>query len=160
MNKITFILIAFVLWSCGSSDSDTPSDVSDSSDIQDVQPTVQVDNSTWEGFWSEFQAAVKSGDSTQIKSLAIWNDTFDENHFDEMQNMYFSPEMIKLILETKADAVENTDAVSMYAKDGRQVSLQESGYDEEENIEYESALFLYFGKVGEKYALVNWMAAG
>lgn len=160
MRKIAFIFIVFLIWSCGSAETDNLSGDADSSDVENVAPNGQIDENAWESFWTDFQAAVANSDIDKIKSMAIWNETFNEKDFDEMSDFYFSEAMKKLIASTSAGAVEKTEAVDSYAQEGRQVVLSESGYDEEEGIEYESALFLYFGKIEEKYGLVMFMAAG
>ncbi len=164
MKKILILFLAFIVASCGTSTSDTPSNTDDSTQITDNDnPNSNKDDSNkddWAAFWQKFQEAVKSGDVAAIKQTAIWNEAFDEKGFDEMQQYFFTPEMVKLIGKTAAEDVPQTESVEEYATSGKEISLAETGYDEEEDITYESALFLYFGKINGKYGLVMWMAAG
>ncbi len=161
MKQLIFFLLAFsflVMTSCNNS-----SNVSENTDSQidtlSASSKKVTNVNTWEGFWETIQAAAKQKDINAIKDLAIFGEGFSEEEFDEYVSQYFTEEMYQLIIDTSADNLRLSEGV-VEAEEVRELSLDASGYDEEEDITYESALILYFGKIDEKYGLVMWMAAG
>lgn len=161
MKKLIFLSLSFILLMTTSCNNNP--NTSENIDEEQKQSTdlmkKNVDVNTWETFWVTFQAAAKQKDIAAIKKLSILGEVFPEKEFDELSSQYFSEKMFQLIIDTSADNLKISEGV-VEATDARELYLDESGYDEEEGVLYESALILYFGKVDGKYGLVMWMAAG
>ncbi|MGB0863092.1 MAG: hypothetical protein ACPG19_09430 [Saprospiraceae bacterium] len=129
--------------------------------VTENESIITTPESNWRTFWTTFQAAVNNKDVEMTKELCIWSESFDEAAFNDQYEMYFNSEMREFIGKTKADAVPETpDAPMNHATKLRTFQLLETTEDEENGEVYESALMLYFGKKGEKYGLIGWMAAG
>lgn len=161
MKQLIFFLLAFsflVMTSCNNS-SNASENTGSQIDTLSTSSKKTTNINTWEGFWETIQAAAKQKDINAIKDLAIFGEGFSEEEFDEYVSQYFTEEMYQLIIDTSADNLRLSEGV-VEAEEVRELSLDASGYDEEEDITYESALILYFGKIDEKYGLVMWMAAG
>jgi hypothetical protein len=155
-NTIYFLLsvCSFLVISCASPANEADTNASNESENVIVAPV-----NDWQTFWTSFQTAVESKDVEAVEKLCVWSDDFDENTFMNSYEMYFNPAMREFIAKTSADEVTETeDAPMKDATQKRTLQLLETG--EADGETYESALMLYFGKKGEEYGLIGWMAAG
>jgi hypothetical protein len=155
-NTIYFLLsvCSFLVISCASPANEAETNASNESENVIVE---LVDD--WQTFWTSFQTAVASKDVEAVEKLCVWSDEFDENSFMDSYEMYFNPTMRAFIAKNPAaEVTETEDAPMENATEKRTLQLLETG--EADGEIYESALMLYFGKKGEGYGLIGWMAVG
>ncbi len=124
-------------------------------------PTPEVKAQTWEAFWTDFQAAVASEDSTRIMQFFHFGENLSEQDFHNSYFMFFGDDMKKVIAETSADKVEvlgEGETIIGGFSDNRSISWEESS--EVDGELFESGLFIYFGRKDGKYGVVAYLAAG
>tara|TARA_R110002096_G_scaffold361075_3_gene554142 strand:- start:35242 stop:35739 length:498 start_codon:yes stop_codon:yes gene_type:complete len=122
-----------------------------------VEPPVaeELDETSWEGFFPLFQAAVATEDEIEVSYFVKIDEGIGSEEYLEQYSMFFNDDMKKTIAEsTAASWTVSTSEEGVY-----QVAWSVNEVDEEGN-ETGTALILYFKKFDGKYRLFRWMAAG
>ena len=115
----------------------------------------EADESTWEGFFPLFQAAVAMDDQIEVSYFVKIDEGISSEEYLEQFDMYFDAAMKKVIAESTAASwtpSENEEGVY-------EVMWSETVVDAAGD-EYGSALILYFKSFDGKFRLFRWMAAG
>ena len=146
------------MYACSPSTSEGGADNSNQTDIEEVATPSTNDDFTWEGYWIKFQMAVANNDKEAIAEMTEFGNLLSRSDFDDYYDIYFSQEMKEIIANTKAADVPLVDD-AMEFPEGRVISHEETGYDEEGN-EMGSAIMLYFGKKDDAFKLLMFFAAG
>jgi len=153
-------LLALVSTACGGSPKpDAPMTTADPvslpADPVETAATTEADESTWEGFFPLFQAAVAMDDQIEVSYFVKIDEGISSEEYLMQFDMYFDAAMKKVIAESTAASWTPSES-----EDGvYEVTWSESVVDDAGD-EYGSALILYFKSFDGKFRLFRWMAAG
>lgn len=158
MKKLYPLLISISILACNPSNTKIENNNTTNNPIEEQSISSTSKHADWNQFWMDFQNAVAKDDMDSLIEMTYFGGDINKESFKDNYSLYFIKELKEVIANTTSDAVKESGDPMHDFPNPKEIVWEDSSMVE--GVEYESALYVYFGKVEENFKIVGFFAAG